>query len=147
MLKFTINCKPSRSTNQSNKRVGVRKNGSPFSYTTPKGKKLESEFASLLMPYAPEKPLEGCLKLEVVYALPLLKSEKKEVRERGWAYHWKKPDGDNLVKMFQDTMGRLLFWNDDAQVVILKFIKIRSLAPGITVRLGNVSEETKFNTY
>jgi Holliday junction resolvase RusA-like endonuclease len=137
-MKFFVKCNPPRSTAQSSKRVGVRKDGKPFSYTTQKGKQHASDFAALLLPHAPEKPLEGCLRLNIVYQLPFLKSEKKEVKEAGWTYHWKKPDCDNLIKLFQDTMGRLSFWNDDAQVVELGFIKIRAAESGIHVEVEEI---------
>ena len=138
MKSFFIKCNPPRSTAQSAKRVGVKKDGKPFSFTTAKGKQQEAEFASLLLPYVPEKPLEGALRLSIIYKLPFLKSEKKAVRDKGFDYHWKKPDCDNLCKMFLDTMGRLSFWNDDAQVVDLHFIKARHRESGIYVHLREV---------
>jgi Holliday junction resolvase RusA-like endonuclease len=139
-MKFFVKCNPPRSTAQSSKRVGVRKDGKPFSYTTQKGKQHASDFASLLLPHVPETPLKGSLKLTIIYKLPFLKTEKREVKERGWAYHFKKPDCDNLIKLFQDTMGRLSFWNDDAQVVELGFMKIRHSESGIYVEVEEISE-------
>ena len=141
MKAFFIKCNPPRSTAQSAKRIGVKKDGKPFSFTTAKGKKQEADFMSLLQPFVPEKPCEGPLKLTIIYKLPFLKTEKRAVKDRGWAYHWKKPDSDNLVKMFQDTMGKLLFWNDDSQVVELGFMKIRHINAGIYVHLEEIHEE------
>jgi Holliday junction resolvase RusA-like endonuclease len=93
---------------------------------------------SLLMPHVPNEPLEGPLKLTIQYKLPLLKTEKKAIREKGWAFHDKKPDADNLVKMFQDTMGKLSFWHDDSQVVELHIVKMRHIVCGIEVELDYV---------
>jgi Holliday junction resolvase RusA-like endonuclease len=140
MNAFFISCNPPRSTAQSTKRIGVRKDGKPFSFTTAKGKQQEADFMSLLMPHVPEKPCEGPLKLTIIYKLPFLSNEKKAVKERGWEYHIKKPDSDNLLKLFQDTMGKLLFWNDDAQVVELAMKKIRHQQPGIYVHLIEIDE-------
>ena len=140
MLEFFVPCNPPRSTAQSAKRVGVRKDGKPFSFTTQKGKQQEADFASLLMPYVPESPLEGALQLKVIYRLPLLTTEKKAVRERGWAFHFKRPDCDNLLKMFQDTMGRLRYWGDDSQVAELHFAKLRHKKAGIYVGLRSIDE-------
>jgi Holliday junction resolvase RusA-like endonuclease len=140
MLSFFIKCKPPRSTNQSSKRVGVRKNGKPFSYTTAKGKAQEQDFMSLLMPHVPNQPMEGPLILTIVYKLPLLKTEKKAIRDKGWIFHDKKPDADNLVKMFQDTMGKLRFWQDDSQVVQLYITKLRHENCGIEVEIDHVQE-------
>jgi Holliday junction resolvase RusA-like endonuclease len=136
MYRFWINCRPPRSTGQATKKVGVRKNGKPFSYTSARGKSLHNEFMSLLMPYVPLKPLEGPLCMEVRYALPFLKTERKAIKEKGWVYHDKKPDADNLLKVFQDIMERLNFFDKgDSQLVDVKIVKIRSEKPGIGVKL------------
>ena len=110
-------------------------------YTTAKGKAQEADFMSLLHPFRPVQPYDGALRLGISYCLPLLKTEKKAIREKGWTTHSKRPDGDNLVKMFQDTLGKLLFWTDDSRVVHLSFRKYRSDSPGIGVTLEHVTDE------
>ena len=139
MKAFFIKCNPPRSTAQSSKRVGVKKDGTPFSYTSAKGKKQQTEFEGLLKPFVPEKPLEGPLALTIIYKFPFLKSEKRAVKDKGWTWHFTKPDADNLVKMFQDCMGKLLFYKSDAQVVQLEIQKIRCRIPGIYVYLEELS--------
>ena len=93
------------------------------------------------MPHVPEIPFEGALQLKVIYRLPFLAAEKKAVKERGWAFHFKRPDCDNLLKMFQDTMGRLRFWKDDSQVAQLHFAKLRHEKAGIYVELKEINED------
>ena len=110
-------------------------------YTTAKGRAQEADFMSLLHPFRPVQPYDGALRLGISYCLPLLKTEKKAIREKGWTTHSKRPDGDNLVKMFQDTMGRLVFWTDDSRVVHLSFRKYRCESPGIGVKLEHVTDE------
>jgi Holliday junction resolvase RusA-like endonuclease len=74
--------------------------------------------------------------MEVRYALPFLKTERKAIREKGWVYHDKKPDADNLLKVFQDIMERLNFFEKgDSQLVDVRIIKVRSENPGIGVKL------------
>ena len=102
---------------------------------------MQNEFKELLLNHVPQDPMLGPLRLKVIYRLAMLKTEKKEVRERGWAYHDKKPDCDNLIKMFQDSMGDLGFWKDDAQVVKLWVTKIRHKVSGIHVILEHETEE------
>lgn len=145
-MKFWIACNPPRSTAQSQKRIGMRgKEGSdkmiPVMYTTAKGRAQEADFMSLLHPFRPVKPYDGALRLGISYCLPLLKTEKKAIREKGWTAHSKRPDCDNICKMFQDTMGKLLFWTDDSRVVHLSFRKYRSESPGIGVTLEHVTDE------
>jgi Holliday junction resolvase RusA-like endonuclease len=113
----------------------------PMMYTTAKGKAQEADFMSLLHPFRPVQPYDGALRLGISYCLPLLKTEKKAIREKGWTTHSKRPDGDNICKMFQDTMGKLLFWTDDSRVVHLSFRKYRSESPGIGVTLEVVTDE------
>ena len=113
----------------------------PMMYTTAKGRAQEADFMSLLHPFRPVQPYDGALRLGISYCLPLLKTEKKAIREKGWTTHSKRPDGDNLVKMFQDTLGKLLFWTDDSRVVHLSFRKYRSESPGIGVTLEHVTDD------
>ena len=96
---------------------------------------------SLLHPFRPVKPYDGALRLGISYCLPLLKNEKKAIKEVGWTTHSKRPDCDNICKMFQDTMGKLLFWTDDSRVVHLTFRKYRSESPGIGVTLEHVTDD------
>ena len=139
-MKFWIDCNPPRSTAQSQKRIGMR-GKIPIMYTTAKGRAQEADFMSLLHPFRPEQPFDGALRLGISYCLPLLKTEKKAVREQGWTAHSKRPDCDNICKMFQDAMGKLLFWTDDSRVVHLTFRKYRSESPGIGVTLEHVTDD------
>ena len=51
-------------------------------------------------------------------------------------YHDKKPDADNLLKVFQDIMERLNFFEKgDSQLVDVRIVKIRSEKSGIGVKL------------
>jgi Holliday junction resolvase RusA-like endonuclease len=98
----------------------------PMMYTTAKGKAQEADFMSLLHPFRPVK---------------LLGTEKKAIREKGWTTHAKRPDLDNISKMFCDCMGKLLFYTDDSRIVHLSFKKYRSESPGIGVTLEVVTDD------
>jgi Holliday junction resolvase RusA-like endonuclease len=110
-------------------------------YTTTKGKAQEADFMSLLHPFRPVKPYDGSLRLGISYCLPLLKTEKKAIKEQGWTTHSKRPDSDNISKMFCDCMGKLLFYTDDSRIVHLSFKKYRSESPGIGVTLEHVTDD------
>ena len=139
-MRFWIACNPPRSTAQSQKRIGMR-GKIPMMYTTAKGKAQEADFMSLLHPFRPVKPYDGSLRLGISYCLPLLGTEKKAIREKGWTTHAKRPDSDNISKMFCDCMGKLLFYTDDSRIVHLSFKKYRSESPGIGVTLEVVTDE------
>lgn len=139
-MRFWIKCNPPRSTAQAQRRVGMR-GKTPVVYTTAKGKAQEADFMALLHPYVPMKPYDGSLRLGISYCLPLLKNEKKSVREQGWTTHSKRPDADNLIKQFQDILGKMCFYTDDSRIVHLSFRKYRSELPGIGVILERVTDE------
>ena len=139
-MKFWISCNPPRSTAQSQRRIGMR-GKIPMMYTTAKGKQQESDFMSLLQPFRPVKPYDGALRLGISYCLPLLGTEKKAIREKGWTTHSKRPDLDNLAKQFLDCLGKLLFYTDDSRIVHLSFKKYRSESPGIGVTLEIVTDD------
>jgi len=115
--------------------------GKPRMYQSKEGKAIEADFLSLFLPYQPDVPLAGPLRLRIHYCLPLLKTEKKAIKERTWTCHDRKPDADNLVKMMQDALGRLNFWQDDSRVVHLHFKKNRSAQPGIAIEITEISED------
>ena len=139
-MKFWIACNPPRSTAQSQKRIGMR-GKIPMMYTTAKGRAQEADFMSLLHPFRPVQPYDGALRLGISYCLPLLKTEKKAIKEQGWTTHSKRPDLDNISKMFCDCMGKLLFFSEDSRVVHLSLKKYRSESPGIGVTLEHVTDE------
>jgi Holliday junction resolvase RusA-like endonuclease len=139
-MRFWIACNPPRSTAQSQRRIGMR-GKIPMMYTTSKGKAQEADFMSLLHPFRPVKPYDGSLRLGISYCLPLLKTERKAIREVGWTTHAKRPDGDNLAKQFLDCLGKLLFYTDDSRIVHLSLKKYRSESPGIGVTLEVVTDD------
>ena len=96
---------------------------------------------SLLHPFRPVQPYDGALRLGISYCLPLLKTEKKAIKEQGWTTHSKRPDLDNLAKQFLDCLGKLLFYTDDSRIVHLSFKKYRSESPGIGVTLEVVTDD------
>ena len=138
-LKAWIPCNPPRSTAQAAKKLAMI-GGKPRLYVSAKGQRMEADFLSLFMPHRPDVPLAGPLRLRIHYCLPLLKSEKKAIRERTWTCHDRKPAADNLCKMMLDALGRLNFWVDDARIVHLQCKKYRSSQPGIAFEVKEISE-------
>lgn len=82
----------------------------------------ERTLEAVLMPYKPEKPLCGPVRLSFTAFMPIPASASKKRREAmqaGKIGHTVKPDVDNLSKQLLDAMTRLRFWDDDRQVVEL----------------------------
>jgi Holliday junction resolvase RusA-like endonuclease len=82
--------------------------------------KLAKEaFMYQLVPYAPEFPIEGPVKIFIEWRFGLKKCRKVE---------WKttRPDLDNLEKSCLDCLSACQFWKDDSQVVVKTSVKTQA---------------------
>lgn len=66
---------------------------------------------------APETPFNGPISVSVEFYYSI-----KDKRKKG-QFKTSRPDCDNLVKLLLDCMTQLRFWNDDAQISILRIKK------------------------
>ena len=94
-------------------------------------------FDSRLEKFKPDKPYEGALALHSIWFFSI-KDKKK------WGT-WKttKSDCDNLNKIFQDRMGKLNYWGDDAQISSLTIEKRYADGneePGIWVEISSLEK-------
>jgi len=143
MLEFILHCEPPKHTAQGSSMIlKSKKTGKYFI-----GKKANSnaiqtknELLAMLLPYAPETPLQGAIRLEIDIFYSWRKSETKKNRATGRMPVTTKPDLDNWVKQFNDCLTRLAFWRDDAQVFDMHLTKFYSDKPMIHVRI------TEFNS-
>ena len=97
-------------------------------YKTGAGMSAEALYLQALLPIAPEKPLDGPVRLEVMVVWPYLKSDvaRKADRERkDWIAHTGKPDLDNWVKQFQDCLVKARFIARDECVYFIGVSKHR----------------------
>lgn len=90
---------------------------------------------------APEKPLSGAVRFEMVARKQAPKAPKwrREAALAGVIRPTGKPDWDNLAKGVCDSLKGVI-WEDDCQVVIGMVEKIYSDNPGITVVITPISE-------
>ena len=82
----------------------------------------EENLCALLLPYRPEKPLEGPLNLAIYAQMPIPRSwpkKRQAAAQDGRVWPTGIPDVDNLVKHMMDCMKQVGFFIDDRQVVIL----------------------------
>jgi len=137
LINFTISCNPPKATHQGSLRPMKRKDGKFFigKQGGSRGKVAKDNLTTLFSPYAPKEPLEGALKLHVVWGYSWRKSEPKKNKVNGFKPCDTRPDCDNIVKMVKDVLTLLGFWNDDAQVAKLVFDKIWCDHPHITVQI------------
>ena len=88
---------------------------------TPAARKAMAIWQAVLERYKPAEPLHGAIVLEIEFMFP-----GKQTRVR-----WTKPDLDNLLKGVLDICTRLGYWEDDAQIVLIKAQKRNGTLPGL----------------
>ena len=68
-------------------------------------------------------PLDGPVRLEVLFVLPRPQSMIRKTRPNPRTWHAKKPDVDNLLKSLKDALTGLA-WRDDSQVAQCRAAKV-----------------------
>ena len=138
-ISFFVKCIPPKTTHQSAMRLVALKGHGVRAFKSQKGKQVENDLINLLAPHAPERPLEGPVSLKVSWVWPWRKGDSKKVRAKKAIPYTSRPDLSNLVKMLEDCMTRLAYWNDDAQVAELEIRKALGDNPGIGIRIRKIS--------
>lgn len=97
--------------------------------------KLISQYAELNKPH---ELFDGSLELQIVVVFPFPKSAKKSQLNRGYDFHVKRPDFDNLSKPLCDALSGIIF-TDDARVCKGSVIKLLGPKECIFLRLSRLS--------
>lgn len=126
-MQFFVPMKISTVTHQE-KQVHVV-NGKPVFYEPAELKQARANLTDYLAQYAPEKPVHGNIRLLVKWCFPL-----KPGTHDG-EYKNTKPDLDNSMKMLQDVMTTLGFWDDDRFIVSLITEKFYAQIPGLFIQI------------
>ena len=95
---------------------------------------------SYLQEYKNIEPLEGYLKIEIAFYMPIPKSTSKKNRELmiGWKLlPDKKPDIDNMIKSITDALNELAY-QDDKQIVEVHAYKYYSEEPKAVVMINKL---------
>ena len=124
---------PPTSTSQENKTAIV--NGRIMHYKSKGAKQTFSVLTAALRPFVPAVPMDGPIKLNVVWKFQANKTHKPQT--------WRitRPDTDNLQKALKDVMTRLGFWVDDSRVCMECVSKIWSDQPGIEIHFESCKEK------
>jgi len=92
----------------------------PGVIASPKKKRYYRDLAKVASLYAPATPLEGPVKLLVLFGMPrpkyFDKPKKSPARAAKRVHHSVKPDLTNMLKAVEDAISPLGFWLDDCQV-------------------------------
>ena len=130
---------PKGTSQQKGEKVGFRKDGSTYihHYTKNKVATAATLFALQLKKNRPAKPMEGPIKLFVVFYFNVKRPKKL------WGkYKTTKPDTDNYLKLLKDVMTKQGFWTDDAQVADEHVIKRFAEEASIYIRVEEAEEDT-----
>lgn len=128
-------CEPPRVTAHQ-KGAAVTKAGKVRFYTKTKLKNEAKRLQAILLPIRPSVPMEGPLEFAVAFIYPWLKSQSKERKLYSRYMIDTRPDCSNVVKLIEDVMTEMGFWNDDSQISMLVVFKYRGDEPGIAVRIA-----------
>lgn len=126
MIEFFIPMDPPTITAQQHKISNGR------FYDPPELKQAKVKLRDHLVPFVPEKPFIGPLRLIVKWCFPITG------KHLDGEYKCTKPDTDNLNKALKDIMEDLGFFRNDAQVASEIIEKFWARIPGIYVRLEEV---------
>lgn len=110
-------------------------NGKPIFYDPEELKIAKAKLKAHLIPYAPNKPYDGALRLMVKWCFPL--TDKHFDGE----YKYTKPDTDNLNKALKDIMQELRFYKNDSRIACEIIEKFWAKIPGIYIRLENIYDD------
>lgn len=117
------------------KQSTISRGGKRVFYQNKRLQAAQDQLTSALTPYAPKKPLEGPLRLRVIW---LYKSSRTHPHGMWRAT---RPDTDNLNKLLKDIMTRLGYWQDDAQVCDEWIQKLWSDRPGIFIEVEALPDQ------
>ncbi len=129
-MKIILNIPPPKGTAQQQKTVARGK--FITKYDPPNVKEMKRIWTRELTPHIPDEPLEGPLRMRVLFAYPYRKADVKKADGRDM---WKdtQPDCDNLVKGLNDIMERLGFFTNDGQIASLRAEKVWSYSPRVEI--------------
>jgi len=91
------------------------------------------------------KPLEGAVSMDIVAFFTMPKSASKKAREkmiREEMLPTKRPDTDNIIKVFSDSLNGIAY-KDDSQICSVKCEKVYSPIPRVICQIEAMGKERK----
>jgi len=121
-----------------------RKGNFVGTYTPKKTKDHEESVLMQALPHKPEKPIDGPIKLTMVFYMSIpvsLSKKKREMAISGELKPTKRPDLDNLAKVI-DPLNKVM-WVDDSLIVEQHMEKVYSENPRTEIIIESLSKESK----
>lgn len=137
MITFHLPIVPPKATSQTKRLVML--GGKPRFFPKKEHAEAEGDLLALCLPYAPDAPISGPLKLQVDFVFPWRRTDSKARRAWYKLPNDKRPDCDNLVKLVADVLTKLRFYHDDGQVAMLIVSKSWGDHVGISIGIESIS--------
>ena len=137
-MRFHLRIVPPKATHQGSSMIMKRRDGSAFvgRPSNSPGAKAKKSLVQMMMEHAPEKPLEGPLKVFVSIFWPWRSAEPKYRKALKCVPMDKKPALDNYAKLILDALADAAFFaNGDQQIYSLSLTKHWSDEPGIIITI------------
>ena len=144
-IDFTLNFEngmPKGTAQQKGETIKYRRNKAgnlvPFikHYQRTNVKAASTLFAYQLKKYAPKKPIEGPVRLTMVFYFDI------NSPKRLWGtYKTTRPDVENFYKQIADVMTSCGYWCDDSQVVDLRLTKYYAEKATISISLEEITND------
>ena len=119
-------------------RTVQRGNGRVWAYTPAKTRRWEEAVRRQALAHRPDAPLDGPLRVKMVFYMPKPKSRRKGDR---WAD--RRPDWDNLGKAVADALEGL-FWVNDSRLVDVRVLKLYGDPPRCEITIENAPGDSRF---
>ena len=107
------------------------------SYTDPKKAEYVRKLEVLFSNEYHGVILECPIKFTGVIVIPFLKNQRKSDKERGFCLHVSKPDTDNFLKPFQDSLEGIIYKND-SQLMWHDVVKVRGEVAGFHYKFEEI---------
>lgn len=131
VVQFFVPLKKLPTVTHQEKKVHVVK-GKPVFYEPDDLKKARALYMGMLSEFKPKQKLRGAIRLTLKFLYYRGKSH------HDGEYKVTKPDLDNNIKLIQDCLTKLEFWEDDRFVASLIIEKFWAEVPGIFVRIEKI---------
>lgn len=127
---------------QGSKTTGRRANGTTFvRESSQKVKPWRADVIAVARELVQGEPLDGPLKVHVIFRKAMPASRKKADRERGWMYCSVTPDIDKVLRATLDALKQAGMIADDARVCWVAMHKIEVVGwTGASITVENMPE-------
>lgn len=141
VIEFFYSCVPPTATHQAKHVIVHKHTRRAITTDTEALIAAKAEIDKAIIRQRPHRPMEGPLRITVVYVWPHIKNRPAESRHFEYEAKLSKPDADNCAKTCLDRMEEMRFFTNDSHIFDQRSIKLHGNKPGIYIKLEVVTAE------